>query len=876
MKLNFLHIAIFACLTQLLFAQDNAVVGLALPVRNSLKFNKHIYNPSFSFVREQNRYISFSNKRQWVQFDDAPQTYIFGYAGRFQENMGMGISLFQQNYGVLTTFGGLLNFAYNAQLNRDSNLTFGMNLGIYQSGLNNGKVHSNFPDPVLGDLPSNTIITINPGINYGTTFLDFGLAINNVAAYNFTSSKMLEDNPEQGIQAHIMYTGYMDSRGFFDEAKFTFLGRSEFQKDNTIISGLVMLQVPKGIWAQAGYNTLYGASAGLGLNITSQIAVEYNYEQAIGKYSNFGNSHEFTVAYKIKNRDRYNYSGDDQEEAFIISETKHKRTIAKRKPSYSAPIDRKKAIEERAKARAEAQALLKAKAAAKAEERAKLKAEAEARIAAKKEDILQPVNDENKVKETTISTENNITTSQSDSAAIAKAKAEEEARLKREAEQKAKAAEQARLAAIAKAKAEEETRLKREAEQKAKAAEQARLSAIAKAKAEEEARLKREAEQKAKAAEQARLAAIAKAKAEEEVRLKREAEQKAKAAEQARLAAIAKAKAEEEVRLKREAEQKAKAAEQARLAAIAKAKAEEEANKTIALPEATDETTDAMNTITQLAMESNAVQQELMARLQDRVDRKEKDLFDLKRENDLSEQGIYSEPKPFKSVSEENQAIASLKADIDNTLKNQEEKIQELENLYSTRIRKVRSKTDTVNMFYANTIEQLKSQQNETKQAKERLDSSLESINIATEVERKRRIKRAAYDDEQARYDKDMATLVRIKQNTPPSSKTFTASDFDHGESLGNNIKIVKDVKNTSSGYYLVIAVHSNVTKRDEFITKCVAAGQDDINFFFDVNTNKYYIYYEKFDNLNSANNALNTKGSKPYNVNMSMVKIEN
>ncbi len=145
----------------------------------------------------------------------------------------------------------------------------------------------------------------------------------------------------------------------------------------------------------------------------------------------------------------------------------------------------------------------------------------------------------------------------------------EEARLKAEAEAKAKAEEEARLA--------EEARLKAEAEAKAKAEEEARLKAEAeaKAKAEEEARLKAEAEAKAKAEEEARLAeearlkaeAEAKAKAEEEARHKAEAEAKAKAEEEARLKAEAEAKAKAEA----EAKAKAKAEEAARLAAEAKA-----------------------------------------------------------------------------------------------------------------------------------------------------------------------------------------------------------------------------------------------------------------------------------------------------------------
>ena len=154
-----------------------------------------------------------------VEFENAPQTYLFSYSGRFRENIGAGLGLFQQNYGVLTTFGGVLNFAYNAVLDREQNLTFGMNLAFYKSGLNEGSIITNFPDPSLNDIPSNSVLAINPGINYGTAFFDFGVSINNLVSYNLKSNQMIKDNPEQSIQAHIMYTGYLNGRGFFDQSK---------------------------------------------------------------------------------------------------------------------------------------------------------------------------------------------------------------------------------------------------------------------------------------------------------------------------------------------------------------------------------------------------------------------------------------------------------------------------------------------------------------------------------------------------------------------------------------------------------------------------------------------------------------------------------
>ncbi|HMB99573.1 MAG TPA: PorP/SprF family type IX secretion system membrane protein [Flavobacteriaceae bacterium] len=738
-----------------LYSQEDGVVALELPVRNSLKFNRFVVNPTFSFVKEDYRYVSFTNKRQWMQFDDAPQTYLFSYSGKVRENIGAGIALFQQDYGVLTTFGGVLNFAYNVTLNNESNLTFGMNLGFYKSGLNEGKVVTNFPDPSLDDIPSNFIFTVNPGINYGTTFFDFGLSINNAVAYNLKTSEMIEDNPEQSLQAHIMYTGYMNARGFFDQSKFSTLLRSEFKKDKTVISGVAMVSVPKGIWAQAGYNTLYGISAGIGLNITKQIAIEYNYENAVGDLSDLGNSHEFTLAYRFKKTERRSYFDDNEEQALFTPSRRSRRVLAsqapKRKPrptTTSTPV------------------------------------------------VTNEVETDTPAIVTNEIENNNNTNQAEEERAIAEQETQE--------------------------KLAEETRLKEEAE--------------AQQKQEEEARIKAQQE------EQDRLAEEARVKAEQEAQEKLEEE--AKLAEQ-----VAQAKAEEEARIRMEEMDE------------------------VVLNAQGDKNAKSMNDIIKLTEDSKIEQQDLLIKLREKVAVKQQDLDDLKEENDLSEQGIFLEHKPFKSLSAENRAIAALQIDLDNLIKSQELKIAELERLYNDRLKEI-PENDSVNQFYSRKIQELKSEQLQAIQTKTSLTTSLETIEVATEVERKRRIRRAAYNNEQDRYQKDRATLNYIKQNTPVSNTPLKPENFDSGEVL-DNIQIIKGVNNIEKGYYVVIAVHTDIEKRDEFLRKAVAAGQENIDFFFDVNTSKYYIYYEKFDSLNTANQALQAKGSQPYNNNMSMVKIE-
>jgi len=846
--------------------QDDGVVSFDLPIRNSLVFNRYNINPTFTFVREQNKYISFNNKRQWIQFDNAPEMFLGSYSGRFSENIGAGVAAFQQNYGVLTTFGGLINFAYNVKLSTDSNLTFGLNAAAYKSGVNTSNIVTNFDDPSLQNVPENFLLTVNPGINYGTEFLDFGISINNLVLYNIETSSMVEDDPKQSIKAHVMHTGFFDGRGFFKDTKFSGILMSEFRQDETIISGLATLNVPKGIWFQVGYNNLYGVSGGLGLNVTKNIALEYNIEKSIGELVEFGSSHEVTLAYRFITKKKYDYSGDED-----VSGLFTKKRI---KPIVQASEEELAGIRERAAAR-RAQAKLDREAAEKAKKETDANALAEAQAKAKQ---LAEEKAEREAKEKLAREE-----------AAKKAKLLAEQQAKEETERKAQEEAEARAKALAEEKAKEEAEARAKAqqlaEQKAReeAAEKARLLAEQQAKEEAERKAKEEAEAKAMllAEQKAKEEAEAEAKAQQlaEQKAREEAAEKARllAEQQAKAEAERKAQEEAEARAKALAEQKAKeeAAEKARLLDEQQAKEETDnkANEEL-IENPKDEIGKTIASLTKDAESTNDQQNKLLEEFEKIVDIKDEDLKDLKEENDLSDQGITVQPKPFKSVTAENNKLNAIKSDLDAVIESQSQKIDSLNSLYEERYKT--TKLDEVNLFYRKKIENLKLKQAEAKTLRLQLNNRLELIKEATEFEKRRRIKRAAYDNEQDRYAQDRAMLQNIKRTTKLAETPYTSDDFDFGLEQSENIQILKNVSNTESGYYLIIAVHSNINKRNEFLTKVIASGRTNVDFFYDVSSSKYYIYYDKFDSISAANRAMENKGNRPYNVKMSLVKIEN
>ena len=989
------------------FSQTNGVSSFELPTKNSVKFNKFYINPTFSFVREEFSMISLFNKSQFSEFENAPSTISGNYSGKFQENNAFAIGGFQQNFGLLTTTGGIINYARNVSFDEESNLTFGLNIAAYKSGINTSKIITNTVDPLLSTFANSTILAINPGINYGSGQIDFGLSANNLVLYNFSDSKTIANDPEKSFQGHFMYTGFVESNGFLDEGKFTTLLRAENKKAKTVFAGILAFELPTIGWLQAGYNNLNGVSGGLGFNIARNFSIGYNYEKTLGDAATLGISHEFMLAYVFKDSDN-NDSGvvyvkpaatpdkpkvnltakqiadakakaaadalaakseadrllkeKSAADAKLLADTKAKATadaaaakieadrLLKEKTANNAKLlaDAKaKAAADALAAKAEADRLLKEKglSGAKAIADAKAKAAADAAKAKAETDRLLKEKEANntkgladakakaaadalaakaeadrllKEKAAATKAKNTIAPkpkSNDNTANDAKAKADaakaklEADKAKAEADKIIKnqenAAAKAKADAAAKAKIESD-KAKAEADKIIKDQENAAAKAkadadkLAKDQAAADAKIKVDAAAKAKAetdkikadaaAEgiiKADEAAKAKAEADKIIKDKALADAKAKAdadkiaKEQAVIDAKIKADAAAKAKLEADKLAKEKAITDAKAKADAAAKSKIEADKAEADAKVKAESQKgddekSMDYINKILKDNGKNNKQLISRLDSTVVAKQKDLKDLKEENDLGDKGVFKEPKPFQSASIANRLIESLKADLAESTNTQNQFVSQLEELVNERLKRIPSRTDPINLKYLTEIDRLKAEQAKNELLKSNLISSLERIKAETDIEKKRRIKRAAFENGQGRFEQDRASLKRIKETTAPSRVALTPADFDFGLEDQSNMQILKKIDNTQNGYYLILAVHSDITKRDAFIAKVVSSGQQTIDFFYDISSSKYFIYTKKYESLDEISTALDNKGNKPYNGKMFVVKIEN
>ena len=568
-KKYFLLTSLLFCIS--VFSQENAYSSFDVSLKNSIKFNKHLINPAFSFAKESAPTLTIVNRRQWVNFDNAPEFYFANYLGRLSNRSRFGVGVYQQTAGLLKNFGGVINYSYSVPMGEQSILTFGLNTYFYNSTFDFGKIITVEDEPLLQNQKANSLIGLKPGINFGTEFFDFGVSVNNLVLYNLATSEMVKDNQQNSYLGHVMYTGYINgNRGFFDDAKFVTLFFVEKTKDATGIAGNVMLEIPNKGWAQGGYNTLYGFSAGVGITISEKFSLGYNYDLGIGDVSQLGASHQFLLAYTFE---------EYQEITRTFYTTKQKPSKPSKKTTTLA-IKTKAQIE---KEKAD-------KLASEKLERERLAAEAAAnaeknRLAKEESARLKAEEDKAKLEalSNTQAEKDRLAAEEAASKKAADDKAKAEAASKAQAEKDRLAAEAAALkkAADDKAKADKNRLEAEESARKRAAADKARAQAAAVEKAADdkakaEAALKSQAEKDRLAAEAAALKKAADDKAKAEAALKSQAEKDRLAAEAAALKKAADDKAKAEAALKSQAEKDRLAAEAAALkkAADDKAKAE--------------------------------------------------------------------------------------------------------------------------------------------------------------------------------------------------------------------------------------------------------------------------------------------------------------
>lgn len=327
-----------------LFSQEETpYVSYNVPFQNLLKFNRFLINPTFSTVREDKSYINFFHRSQSAYFQDNFQNYFLSYSGRINDRTGLGISVYNQQEGLVSNIGLLTNYAYGVRLSPKSNLTFGFNIPYYRSSFDESRAVTNEDDPLLATFNENSIIAFQPGLNVSFGSFDVGVYAENLFDFNLKTGETLTTFNEKSFSAHLQYTKNFEyAQGVFTEGRIMPLARlRKVGEENLVFGGGIILDLPKLGWLQAGYDSFYGGSAGVGFNINKRLSLGYNFEKGFAQdIENFGVTHEISVAYNFiptLTEDMVQVDVDDEKATDWID---RKRRIKKNKNPLYLEIDK--------------------------------------------------------------------------------------------------------------------------------------------------------------------------------------------------------------------------------------------------------------------------------------------------------------------------------------------------------------------------------------------------------------------------------------------------------------------------------------------------------------------------------------------------------
>jgi type IX secretion system PorP/SprF family membrane protein len=296
-------------ITNVVAQDDNPYITYDVASQNLLKFNRFLINPTFSTVREDKSYINLLHRNQSATFDDNNQTYFLSYSGRMNDRTGLGLSIYSQQLGTISNYGVLANYAYGLKLSDKSNFTFGANLSYYRSGFDQSRsTTTDADDPLLSGLQNSNLVSFQPGFNLSYGKFDFGLFAENLFDYNLKTSESITEFGEKTYSGHLQYTHEFETgNSILEGGRLMPLlrvrkagAKYESLNNDLILGGSLILDLPKLGWVQGGYDSYYGAAAGLGFNLNKRISIGYTMEKGLSNnFDNFGVTHEISFAYSI-------------------------------------------------------------------------------------------------------------------------------------------------------------------------------------------------------------------------------------------------------------------------------------------------------------------------------------------------------------------------------------------------------------------------------------------------------------------------------------------------------------------------------------------------------------------------------------------------
>ena len=267
-------------------------------------FTQYIFNEAFinpAYVGSQDALaINASYRNQWVGIEGAHVTQTFvAHAPVFHKKIGIGITAFNENIGVLKTTAGYLNLSYRIIMPK-ATLSFGL-LGGVQSvreDLTKVKTMQGLDYQFMYNTPRVVSPNMGFGIYYYTRKLFAGVSVPRMMQVNYSS-----DSSKTINRVNPNNFSYYAALGYVLDAN-----------ENVIWKPYIMTKIIQGaplqadfaltalfhkvLWVGASYRTDHTLSGIIGIQFSPQLKLTYSYDYTFSDLQKYNSgSHEIQLSY---------------------------------------------------------------------------------------------------------------------------------------------------------------------------------------------------------------------------------------------------------------------------------------------------------------------------------------------------------------------------------------------------------------------------------------------------------------------------------------------------------------------------------------------------------------------------------------------------
>ncbi|NAS30865.1 type IX secretion system membrane protein PorP/SprF [Flavobacteriaceae bacterium R38] len=273
---------------------------------NLAKYNTSLVNPVFSFINNDNPKVATWVRVQWAELNNSPTTFFTNYSGRIGDSNGIGLGVFQNDTGIFTNIGVIGNYAHGFKIGEESWLTFGVNV----IGTTRTIDRNNFTAEEFAMFPragrDDFLLTLMPGINLTIGNFNIGASSENLLDYNFSDSELEANFDDKIFLGHTSYNFHLTS------SEDVLLKTTAYIKSvpgtETQLGGNILLDI-RNVWMQAGYNSFFGPSVGLGAKLFNTFGLGGLIELGNANDSfNSGPTYEFLLALEFGKNKKNPYS----------------------------------------------------------------------------------------------------------------------------------------------------------------------------------------------------------------------------------------------------------------------------------------------------------------------------------------------------------------------------------------------------------------------------------------------------------------------------------------------------------------------------------------------------------------------------------------